>query len=49
MILALAGGDITKYDEIKNGFDVSDYLIQQWYRKYESYCEQIFIKRKKQQ
>jgi hypothetical protein len=45
MILSLAGGDITKYDEIKFGFDVCDYLMQQCYKKYENYCEQFFLKR----
>jgi len=45
MILTLAGGDITKYDEVKFSYDVYDYVVQQCYKKYESYCEQIFLKR----
>jgi hypothetical protein len=47
MILTLAGGDITKYDEIKSRYDVCDYVMQQCYKKYENYCEQVFIKRTK--
>jgi hypothetical protein len=45
MILSLAEGDITKYDEVKFKFDICDYVIQQCYKKYENYCEQIYMKR----